>query len=145
MKRGLTYLMPLLLLLIALTLGVSPTHAKAPMTLKDIVAEAAKNVERTDLAGAKALYDKDYVVIDARDQYEYKKGHIKGAVNISRGLMEWKIEKEIADKNTNILIYCVSGGRSCLAAHQMQKMGYKNVVNMHALFADWVKAGYPVE
>ena len=145
MKRGVTYLVPMLLIVIALSLVVSPAHAKTPMTLNDIVAEAAKHVERTDLAGAKALYDKGYIVIDARDQYEYKKGHIKGAINISRGLMEWVIEKEIADKNTNILIYCVSGGRSCLAANQMQKMGYKNVVNMHALFTDWVKVGYPVE
>lgn len=145
MRKSYTYLMWLLLVLLSITLGGCATQTKGPMTLKDIVAEAAKDVNRVDVAGAKSLYDQGYIFIDARDPNEYKKGHIKGAINISRGLMEWKIEKKITDKNTKILTYCVSGGRSCLAAHSLQRMGYTHVVNMDGLFKDWIKAGYPVE
>jgi len=116
------------------------------MTAKDLVAEAQKNITMISVAEAKALFDKGGVTfIDCRDEKEFKSGHIPGAVNISRGLLEFKIESKIPDKNANIVIYCKSGGRGCLACESIGKMGYKNVKNLGGGWQAWTKAGYSVE
>jgi len=67
------------------------------------------------------------------------------AVNIPRGLMEFKVEKKITDKNSKIVVYCKVGGRGCLSACTLCRMGYKNVVNIAGGWQAWEKAGYPVE
>lgn len=137
--------MLLLLVIFSMTMGGCAKNFIEPMTAKDFVAEVEKDVKRVDVGEAKALIDQGYVIVDAREPHEYKKGHIQGAINIPRGIMEWNIEKKITDKNTKILTYCRLGGRSCLAAYSLQRMGYANVVNMDGLFKDWIQAGYPVE
>ncbi|MBW1857716.1 MAG: hypothetical protein JRI42_05500 [Deltaproteobacteria bacterium] len=116
------------------------------MTAKDLVAEAKKNIASISVSDAKALFDKGGVTfLDCRDQKEFKSGHIPGAVNISRGLLEFKIAKKISDKNAQIIMYCKSGGRGSLASNSIGKMGYKNVKNMDGGWKAWAKAGYPVE
>lgn len=146
MKKRFAYLLPLLLVILSMALGGCATTPKGPMTAKDFVAEVSKEVTHKSLAETKTMYDQGgYVFLDCRDQFEYKKGHIPGAINISRGLMEWKIEKKIPNKNEKIVMYCKSGGRSTLAAHAIQRMGYKNVVNVDGGWLAWVEAGYPVE
>jgi len=116
------------------------------MTAKDLVAEAKKNIASISVSDAKALFDKGGVTfLDCRDQKEFKSGHIPGAVNISRGLLEFKIGKKISDKNAQIIMYCKSGGRGSLASCSIGRMGYKNVKNMDGGWKAWAKAGYPVE
>ena len=116
------------------------------MAAKDFVAEVSEEVAHKSLEESKAMFDDGgYVFLACRDQFEYKKGHIPGAMNISRGLMEWKIEKKIPNKDEKIVMYRKSGGRSSLAAHAIQRMGYKKVVHFEGGWLAWVKAGYPVE
>ncbi|MBW1690404.1 MAG: rhodanese-like domain-containing protein [Deltaproteobacteria bacterium] len=116
------------------------------MTAKDLVAEAKKNITTIAVSEAKALFDKgDVIFLDCREPKEYKSGHIPGAINIPRGLLEFKIGKKISDKNTPVVMYCKSGGRASLACCSIQRMGYKNVKNMDGGWKAWVKAGYPVE
>ena len=95
---------------------------------------------------AKAKLGKSGIVfLDVREPKEFKAGHIPGAINIPRGLAEFKIEKQIPDKNTKIIIYCKTGGRACLSAANLKKMGYKNITNITGGWEAWNKAGYPVE
>jgi rhodanese-related sulfurtransferase len=116
------------------------------MTAKDLVAEASKNVTTIPVADAKALFDKGGVLfLDCREPREYRSGHVPGAVNIPRGLLEFQVTDKIPDKNATIVMYCKSGGRACLACESLGKMGYKNVKNMEGGWKAWSEAGYPVE
>ena len=116
------------------------------MTAKDLVAEANKHVTNIPVSVAKDLFDEGgYIFLDVRTAKEYKMGHIPGAIHIERGLLEFKINNQIPDKNAQIVTYCKVGGRGSLAAHTLVRMGYKNVINIEGGWVAWEKAGYPVE
>ncbi|MBW1798531.1 MAG: hypothetical protein JRJ21_09055 [Deltaproteobacteria bacterium] len=116
------------------------------MTKKDLVKEAKSMITEITPAEAKAQLDKGGAVfLDCREPSEYKAGHILGAMNIPRGLLEFKIAEKIPDKNTRVLMYCKTGGRASLACCSIDRMGYKNVVSIAGGWKAWVKAKYPVE
>jgi len=130
-------------LLFTLSLAAS---CLAGMTDKDFVKEAKKTVTEISVADAKAAMDSGKVlVVDVRTAKEFKKGHIAKAVNIPRGLLEFKITKKIPDKAIYIICYCKTGGRSCLSTCTLGQMGYTNVKSMDGGWKAWVKAGYPIE
>jgi rhodanese-related sulfurtransferase len=140
-----------LLLLAALTISAvfafnGSLALAQEMSAKDLVAEAQKNITLISVADAKALLDKGGVLfIDCREPNEYKSGHVPGAINIPRGLLEFQIGSKITEKNAPVVMYCKSGGRASLACCSVQRMGYKNVKNMDGGWQAWAKAGYPVE
>jgi rhodanese-related sulfurtransferase len=151
----------LLALSIALALGLAvggcsttPKASTTPeaaatskeMTAKDFTAEAKKNICEISVSDAKARLDQGgYLFLDCRTAKEYKMGHVPGAMNIPRGLLEFKIDKKVPDKKTKMVMYCKTGGRGCLATCTLCRMGYKNVENMDGGWKAWEKAGYPVE
>jgi len=123
-----------------------PQAMTKEMGADDFVAEAKKDVCEISVSDAKGVLDKGgCVFLDCREPKEYKMGHVPGAVNIPRGLMEWKVSKKIPDKTAKIVVYCKVGGRGCLSACTLCRMGYKNVVNIAGGWQAWEKAGYPVE
>lgn len=145
MKRSVIVSIIALLLAVGLAVAVSPVTAK-DMTAEDLVAEAKKNICEVSVSDAKEMLDKGgYVFLDCREPKEFKMGHVPGAVNIPRGLIEFKIAKTIPDKNAKIVCYCKVGGRGCLSVCTLCRMGYKNAVNMAGGWKAWEKAGYPVE
>ena len=145
MRRRMTYVLPVALVL-ALAIGGCAKKAPAPMTAEMLVAEAKANVFEKSVSECKALLDEGgYLFLDCREPKEYKMGHVPGAVNIPRGLLEFKVANQIPEKDTKIIMYCKSGGRGCLASCTLCRMGYKNVVNMGGGWLAWEKAGYPVE
>jgi len=116
------------------------------MTAGDFKQEAFENITTISVEDTKALFDKGGVVfLDVRGEKEYRSGHIPGAMNIPRGLLEFVIGNKIPDKNATIVVYCKSGGRSCLASNTLVNMGYKNIKNMDGGWKAWIGAGYPVE
>lgn len=128
-----------------LAFGAQPSMAK-DMTAKDFVEEAKKDVCEVSVSEAKEMLDKGgWVFLDCREPTEFKMGHVPGAINIPRGLIEFSADKKIPDKNANILVYCKVGGRGCLTACTLCRMGYKKVRNLGGGWAAWEKAGYPVE
>jgi len=132
-------------LVVALTLNAPQAIAK-DMTAKELVTEAKKSICQVSISEAKDLIDKGgYVFLDCREPKEFKMGHIPGAMNIPRGLLEFKIAKKIPDKNAKIVMYCKKGGRGCLATCTLCRMGYKNAQNMAGGWMAWEKAGYPIE
>ena len=137
-------------LIIALLLGVSliigGCATPKVMTAKDLVAEANEHVTNVPVSVAKELLDeRGYIFLDVRTAKEFKMGHIPRAVHIERGLLEFKINNQVPDKNAQIVVYCKVGGRGSLAAHTLVRMGYKNVINIEGGWVPWEKAGYPVE
>jgi rhodanese-related sulfurtransferase len=145
MKRRITYILPLTLLL-ALAIGGCAKKVPPPMTAEDLVAEAKESVCEKSVSECKALFDEGgYLFLDCREPKEYKMGHVPGSTNIPRGLLEFKVANKIPDKNTKIVMYCKKGSRGCLAACTLCRMGYQNVVNMGGGWLAWEKAGYPVE
>ena len=145
MKKKNLILIIALMISTAFAFNASLALAK-DMTAKDLVAEAKKNIASISVSDAKALFDKGGVTfLDCRTSKEFKSGHIPGAVNIPRGLLEFKIAKKIPDKNAQIIMYCKSGGRASLATQSINRMGYKNAKNMDGGWKAWAKAGHPVE
>jgi rhodanese-related sulfurtransferase len=123
-----------------------PVSIAADMTSKDFVDEAKKQICEVSVSEAKDLFDKGgFVFLDCRTSKEFKMGHIPGAINVPRGLLEFKIDKKIPDKAAAIVMYCKTGGRGCLATCTLCKMGYTHVKNMDGGWMAWEKAGYPIE
>jgi rhodanese-related sulfurtransferase len=116
------------------------------MTKQDFETEALKHITTISVAEAKALLDKGGVTfLDVRTEKEFRAGHIPGAKNVPRGKLEYDIGKFIPDTNTPTVVYCKTGGRSCLGTYTLVKMGYKNLKSMDGGWLAWVKADYPVE
>jgi len=116
------------------------------MTTKDLVAEANEYITNVPVSIAKELLNEEgYIFLDVRTAREYKMGHIPSAIHIERGLLEFKINNQVPDKNAQLIVYCKVGGRGSLAAHTLVRMGYKNVINIEDGWVAWEKAGYPVE
>ena len=81
--------------------------------------------------------------IDVRENEEFSQSHAKGALHLSKGVLELRIEEAVPDPATPIICYCGGGARSALAADNLQKMGYTNVASMAGGFKSWKMAGLP--
>lgn len=116
-------------------------------TADDFVQAATAEIKEVSVAEAHDMIagGKSLVILDVREQGEFKKGHIPGAINISRGVLEFKVAKEILNRDAAILVYCKVGGRGALAAYTLKQMGYKNILNMAGGWDKWLGAGYSVE
>ncbi len=85
-----------------------------------------------------------FCLIDVREESEWHKGHIPHAIHIGKGVIERDIEKVIPDVMTPLILYCGGGYRSALAADNLQKMGYQNVLSMAGGYRAWMEAKYPL-
>jgi len=115
--------------------------------MKSMVAEAKATVKAVSADDLKAAIDKKEkaIIVDVREPGEYAAGHLPGAINIPRGLLEFTVFKKIPDVNAKIYVYCKTGGRASLATKTLQDMGYTNAILVPLAYAEWVKSGYPVE
>jgi rhodanese-related sulfurtransferase len=84
-------------------------------------------------------------LIDVREESEWNSAHLPGATHMSKGTIERDIERKIPDQNAEIVLYCGGGFRSALAADNLQKMGYTNIISMDGGFSGWKEAGYSLE
>jgi phage shock protein E len=91
-----------------------------------------------------ALAQPGAVLIDVREESEWADGHAPGALHLSRGIIEFRIQEHIADFNAPVVLYCGRGRRSALVADNLQKIGYNNVLTVAGGFEAWEAAGLPV-
>ena len=84
-------------------------------------------------------------LVDVREQDEWARGHLPNATHLSKGIIERDVETVIPDPAADIVLYCGGGYRSALAADNLQKMGYTNVVSMDGGMRAWREAGYSIE
>jgi rhodanese-related sulfurtransferase len=133
--------------MVSMTFAQQAQPAGPPQIVKDMVAKAKAEIKKVPEAEVKAAIDKKekVVILDVRDPNEYTAGHLPGAINVSRGTLEFNIWSKVSDQNAKMYVYCKTAGRSALATKTLNDLGYKNAVLMDAHFEDWIKAGYPVE
>ncbi len=84
---------------------------------------------------------RDFHLIDVREDHEWDAGHIPGACHLGRGIIERDIEGLVPDYAAEVVLYCGGGYRSALAADNLQKMGYQNVISMAGGIRAWREAG----
>lgn len=89
--------------------------------------------------------DNGYVLIDTREDHEWTRGHIPGAVHLGRGILERDIETLVPDHDAEIIVYCGGGYRSALAAESLQRMGYGRVYSLFEGWSGWRKQGWPLD
>ena len=88
------------------------------------------------------------LLLDVRDENEFKTGHVPGAINVSRGRLEFRIWKPLGypnkvDMNRKIYVQCATGGRATLAARQLKDIGFTNVTAVVMELVDWQTKGHP--
>ncbi|HVZ73614.1 MAG TPA: rhodanese-like domain-containing protein [Polyangia bacterium] len=112
-----------------------------------IVDDAKKRVRECTIADVKARLDagEKFELVDVREDGEWAVDHVRGARHIGRGVLERDVETLIPDHDAPIVLYCGGGFRSALAADNLQKMGYRNVISMDGGMRAWREAAYPIE
>ena len=126
-----------------------PAH-HPPRFLK-IVDDAKQRVRETNVDAVKSRLDRrmdgkdKFVLVDVREDREFDAGHLPGAVHMGRGVIERDIEGKYPDLGTELVLYCGGGFRSALAADNLQKMGYTNVISMDGGFRGWREKGFALE
>ena len=121
-------------------------HQHPPRFLK-IVDEAKTRVRETNVAEVKNRMDRGekFVLVDVREESEFAKDHLPGAIHLGKGVIERDIEARVPELNTEMILYCGGGFRSALAADNLQKMGYTSVISLDGGWRAYTQAGLPVE
>jgi len=118
--------------------------AHASQFLK-LVNEAKKKVKETNVADVKRRTEagEKFLLVDVREENEWAKGHLPGAIHLGKGIIERDIEQRVPDTSAKLVLYCGGGFRSALAAENLEKMGYTNVESMDGGWKGWLDAGLP--
>ena len=118
----------------------------APRFLK-LVAEAKSRIRETTAAAVndRLVSGKTPNLIDVREESEYARDHLPGALHLGKGIIERDIETRFSDTDTELIVYCGGGFRSALVADALTKMGYTKVISMDGGIRRWRDAGYPLE
>ena len=116
-----------------------------PRFLK-IVDDARSRITEVTLKDVQPRVEKkeEFNLVDVREESEYAAGHIPGAVHIGKGIIERDIEARFPDAGVELVLYCGGGFRSALAADNLQKMGYTNVISMDGGIRGWREKNYPL-
>ncbi len=117
----------------------------SPRFLK-LVQDAKSRIKETTVDEVKQRLDRGerLNLIDVREESEFARDHIPGAIWMGRGILERDIEQKFPDPNAELILYCGGGFRSALAADNLQKMGYTNVISMDGGIRDWRNRSYPL-
>ena len=112
-----------------------------------LVGDARQRIRECDIADVRARLDRGerFHFVDVREDGEFAVDRIAGARHIGRGVLERDIETLIPGKDEPIVLYCGGGFRSALAADNLQRMGYTNVVSMDGGIRAWREANYAIE
>ena len=121
-------------------------HQHSPRFLK-VVEDAKTRVREVTVADVKAMLDRGerFHLIDVREESEYAKDHLPGAIHLGKGILERDVEQRFPDAAAPLVLYCGGGFRSALAADNLQKMGYTNVLSMDSGIRGWREQGYPLQ
>jgi rhodanese-related sulfurtransferase len=120
-------------------------HQHSPRFLK-ISEEARNRVKEVSIDEVKSILDRGdkALLIDVREESEYAADHLPGAVHLGKGIIERDIEERVPDSATPLILYCGGGYRSALAADNLQKMGYTNVLSMNGGIRGWRDRDFPL-
>ena len=124
-----------------------------PLTAADLVADARRQILEIDPQSFHALAD-GCTLIDVREPAEFETGHIAGAINIPRGVLEFQVDAHpavanvgdpaLSHKDQPLVLVCRTGGRAALAALNLQRMGFSDVRSLAGGVNDWTAGGLPL-
>jgi rhodanese-related sulfurtransferase len=122
---------------------MAPNHP--PRFLK-IVEDAKTRVRETTVDDVKTRLDRGekFTLVDVREESEFAKDHLPGAIHLGKGVIERDVETKVPELHTPLVLYCGGGFRSALAADNLQKMGYTDVISMDGGIRDWRNKGFPL-
>jgi len=120
-------------------------HQHTPQFLK-LVNDAKSRVKELTVDQVKAKQDRGdkFVLIDVREDHEWARDHLPGAIHLGKGIIERDVEARYPDPNAELILYCGGGFRSALAADNLQKMGYTHVISMDGGIREWRGKGLPL-
>jgi len=110
------------------------------------VQDAKSRVKEQNFREVKKRLDagEKFTLVDVREDNEWERGHLPGAVHLGKGIIERDIETAVPDKSATLVLYCGGGFRSALVADNLQKMGYTNVLSMDGGIRDWREKHFPL-
>src|SRR6266545_87913 len=111
-------------------------------TYRELLQRVKGEIDEVDARGAQAL--DGALFVDVREREEWEEGHLPGAVHVSRGNLESRIEGVAPDKQQPVVLYCATGNRSAFAAKSLAELGYEHPVSLTGGFTDWKRNGYEV-
>ena len=113
----------------------------------DLVNDAKSRVREMNIDKYKQLKNagEDHILVDVREDSEWTAGHAAGALHLGKGVIERDVEAKIPERDKKLVLYCGGGFRSALAADNLQKMGYTNVISLDGGWRAYNEAGLPVE
>jgi rhodanese-related sulfurtransferase len=117
----------------------------APRFLK-IVDDAKSRIKEISIDEVKQKLDRgeEFLLVDVREESEFAKDHLPGAIHLGKGVIERDIEGRVPDLNIPLVLYCGGGFRSAMAADNLQKMGYIRVLSMEGGIRGWREKNFPV-
>ena len=113
----------------------------------NLVNDAKSRVKEIDLDGYTKMRSagEEHLLIDTREDSEWAAGHVKGAIHLSKGIIERDIENQVLDKDAKLVLYCGGGFRSALVADNLQKMGYRNAISLDGGWRALKESGIELE
>ena len=122
------------------------SHKDHTERFERLATEAKTRIVETTVDEIKRRVDSGeaFNLIDVREESEWAEGHLPKAFYLGRGIIERDIEEYFPDYKVEIVLYCGGGYRSALAADNLQKMGYTNIISMDGGYRGWTEAGYPI-
>ncbi|MBI2481918.1 MAG: sulfurtransferase [Planctomycetia bacterium] len=109
-----------------------------------IVNDAKTRIQECNVQDVKRWLDarEPFHLIDVREESEWSRGRLPAAEHLGKGIIERDVETRFPDKSAKLVLYCGGGFRSALAADNLQKMGYTNIISMDGGFSGWKDAGF---
>ena len=122
---------------------MAPKHSPR---FQKIVDESRKRVRELNVDDVKGKLDRGdkFLLVDVREESEFAKDHLPNAIHLGKGVIERDIEERVPDTSAPLILYCGGGFRSALAADNLQKMGYTNVISMDGGIRVWRERGFPL-
>jgi len=112
-----------------------------------LVNDAKSRVKEIDIQAYQNMVasNEPHILVDTREDSEWAAGHVKGALHLSKGVIERDVETKVPDKSAKLVLYCGGGFRSALAADNLQQMGYTNAISLDGGWRALKESGLPVE
>jgi len=124
------------------------------LSVRDLIATARARIREIQPAELLELQQFGCPLVDVREPEEFAEGHIPGAVNIPRGLLEFEVDghpavnyqtaEALSHRERPVILYCLSGGRSALAAEALLRLGFVNPMSLDHGILGWADAGHAV-
>ena len=122
---------------------MAPKHSERFLKIVD---DSRKRVRELTVDEVKGKLDRGekFLLVDVREESEFAKDHLPNAIHLGKGVIERDIEERVPDTAAPLVLYCGGGYRSALAADNLQKMGYTNVISMDGGIRIWREKGFPL-